>query len=76
MADFTITGKLAERLANLARQENRTVEQVIDALLTQYEKDAAFDRLLKAADELAALQPPLSPEEIEAEIDAYRKEKK
>ncbi len=37
MTDVTIRGKTAERLADIARRQNRPVEAVIEALLNRYE---------------------------------------
>jgi hypothetical protein len=37
MADIVITGKVAEQLAKLAKQQNRPVEEILEGLLSVYQ---------------------------------------
>ena len=48
MADITITGKVAERLQQLARQTNRSIEVILEEALDTYQE----------GNDTAAIEPP------------------
>lgn len=64
---------LIEKLKSLPPQQRAEVEDFVDFLKTreERERDEAAQRLGKAFEKLDALNlPPLTPEEVQAEIDA------
>jgi hypothetical protein len=70
---------LIERLKSLPPEQRAEVEDFVDFLKTRTERahDAAARRLAEAFKRLDALnQPPFNPEEVEAEIDAARVERR
>jgi hypothetical protein len=68
---------LIEKLRSLAPEQRAEVEDFIDFLSDQAKKRAAWDRLLAIAPALeAAGIPPMSTEEIDAEIQAARAERR
>jgi hypothetical protein len=68
---------LIEKLRSLEPEQRAEVEDFIDFLSDQAKKRAAWDRLLAIAPALeAAGIPPMSTEEIDAEIWAARAERR
>lgn len=70
---------LIEKLKSLAPEQRAEVEDFVDFLKARKERarDAAARRLGEAFAKLDAMNlPPLSPEEVEAEIDAARAERR
>lgn len=68
---------LLEKLRALSPERRAEVEDFIDFLSDQAKKRAAWDRLLAIAPALeAAGIPPMSEEEIDAEIRAARAERR
>lgn len=70
---------LIEKLKALAPEQRAEVEDFVDFLKTRKERarDAAAQRLGEAFAKLDALNsPPLTPEEVQAEIDAARAERR
>jgi hypothetical protein len=70
---------LMERLKSLAPEQRPEVEDFVDFLKARKERarDAAAQRLGEAFAKLDALSlPPLAPEEVQAEIDAARVERR
>jgi hypothetical protein len=70
---------LIEKLKSLPPEQRAEVEEFVDFLKAHKERarDAAAQRLGEAFKKLDALnQPPLIPEEVEAEIDAARAERR
>jgi hypothetical protein len=68
---------LIEKLKSLPPQQRAEVEDFVDFLKTRQERarDEAAQRLGKAFEKLDALNlPPLTEEEVQAEIDAARRE--
>jgi hypothetical protein len=68
-----------EKLKSLPPEERAEVEDFVDFLRARKERsrDAAAQRLDEAFKKLDALNhPPLSPEEVQAEIDAARAERR
>jgi hypothetical protein len=63
---------LFEKLRNLPPQQRAEVEDFVDFLTSRARKRGAVDRLFDAMGKLSALEPPLSEEEIDAEIAAAR----
>ncbi len=58
MADYIIPGQLAERLRAIAEQEQRSVEEVLSDMISQYEPrpdDSPVVRPTSVADALAAM---------------------
>jgi hypothetical protein len=69
---------LLEKVKSLPPQQRAEVEDFVDFLKGREERsrDAAAQRLGKAFERLDALNlPPLTPEEVQAEIDAARRER-
>jgi hypothetical protein len=70
---------LIEKLKSLPPEQRAEVEDFVDFLKARKERDrdAAAQRLGEAFKKLDALnQPSLTPEEVEAEIDAARAERR
>jgi hypothetical protein len=68
---------LMERLRSLPPQRQAEVEDFVEFLAGKEARRAALDRLLAVAPALeAAGVEPMSEEEIQAEIDAYRAERR
>ena len=71
---------LIEKLKSLPPEQRAEVEDFVDFLKARKERarDAAAQRLGEAFKKLDALNqpPPLTPEEVEAEIDAARAERR
>ena len=70
---------LIEKLKSLPPEQRAEVEDFVDFLKARKERsrDAAAQRLGEAFKKLDALnQPALTPEEVEAEIDAARAERR
>lgn len=70
---------LVEKLKDLPPERVAEVEDFVDFLRTREEeaRDGAADRLGKAMSKLAALDlPPLNEDEVQAEIDAVRRERR
>jgi hypothetical protein len=69
---------LIEKLKNLPPQQRAEVEDFVDFLKMRQERahDEAAQRLGKAFEKLDALKlPPLTEEDVQAEIDAARRER-
>lgn len=70
---------LIEKLKDLPPERMAEVEDFVDFLRSREDeaRDAAADRLGAAMAKLAALAlPPMSAEEVQAEIDAARRERR
>ena len=70
---------LMEKLKSLPAEQRAEVEDFVDFLKERKERarDAAAQRLGQAFAKLDALNlPPLTPEEVQAEIDAARAERR
>ena len=63
---------LFEKLRNLPPQQRAEVEDFVDFLASRARKRGAVDRLFDAMGKLSALEPPLTEDEIDAEIAAAR----
>lgn len=64
--------ELVERAKSAGLLTNAEVERwLVDELDRQQRLDRFFGKL----DKLQNVEPPITPEEIDAEIDAYRREK-
>jgi hypothetical protein len=74
----TIQIELPDATAQAARAAGLLTTQALDRLLTEaLKRREAADRLLSIADRVAAAGiPPMSGEEIQAEIDAARAERR
>jgi len=69
--------KLPDNLANQAKAAGLLNSEAIGKLLADALRSKAFDEFLSTAEPVeAAGVAPLSPEEIEAEIKAYRAERR
>ncbi len=66
---------LIEKLKSLPPQQRAEVEDFVDFLAARAKKRVAVDRLFDAMDKLAGVEPPLTEDEIDAEIDAARTER-
>jgi len=68
-----VTLSLPEPLAGEAEEAGLLTPEVLERLLREEIRRRRIDRLFAAADRLAAQgEPPLTPEEVEAEIEATR----
>lgn len=79
MSEVEITIKLPEELAKEARDLDLLTDAKITELLQaelhrQTESLKRLDTFLDTADQLAAAEPKLTPEDIAAEIEAVRRE--
>jgi hypothetical protein len=61
-----------EKLRNLPPQQRAEVEDFVDFLASRARKRIAVNQLFDTMGKLSALEPPLSEEEIDAEIAAAR----
>jgi hypothetical protein len=67
-----IPNELVERAKHTGVLHEESLVQLIEAEVARRE---AGQRLLEMMRELQSVEPPLTPEEIDAEIKAYRAEK-
>jgi hypothetical protein len=73
----TLEINLPDRLAKEAREAGLLAPEAIEKLIADALRDRAFDELLSVADRVeAAGVPPMSMDEINAEIKAYRMERR
>jgi hypothetical protein len=73
----TVEQTLLSKIRALSPQQAAEVEDFIEFLAARSKKNAALDRLLAIAPALeAAGVPPLSEDEVAAEIDASRKQRR
>jgi hypothetical protein len=69
--------QLIEKLQALPPERRAEVEDFVDFLSAKARKQAAFDRLLSIADQLAATgAPPMTEDQVNAEIKAARAERR
>lgn len=77
MVEVKITLTLPDQLAQAAQDAGLLSPDAIQALLGEAVRQRKSEALFAAADRLAALDlPPLSAAEVEAEIQAARKERR
>lgn len=77
MTRLNLQLELPDSLAKQAQEAGLLEARAIEALLREAVRQRAVDELFQAMDELAALKlPPLSEEEIQAEIEAVRGERR
>lgn len=75
--DITLNLNLPEELVAQARSAGLlTQEQIERWLREELQRQKRLDQLFNNLDRLAALEPPLTEDEIAAEIEAYRGGKK
>ena len=72
----TLTIDLPDNLAKEAREAGLLDPEAIETLLRKAVRQKAVDELFDAMDRMAAVDEPaiMSPEEIQNEIDAYRRD--
>jgi hypothetical protein len=71
----TVTVRLPDDLAQQAKAAGLLRDEVIETLLREAMKKRNVDRLFATMDKLAALEPKLTEEEIDAEVAAARAER-
>ncbi len=79
MATQQVTFNLSDEIVQKARAAGLlNADRVEDLLRRELDRQAKVDRFFDAADRLAVLnaEQPMTMEEIQAEIDAYRAEKR
>ena len=75
--DITLTLNLPQDLVDRATSAGLlTAERIEQWLQDELDHQHKLDRFFEKIDRLAALEPPLTDEEISAAIEAYRREKK
>jgi hypothetical protein len=74
MTEVTVT--LPDDLAQQARQAGLLRPEALAALLRDAMRERRIERLFATMDKLSELKPPLSEEEIAAEIEAARAERR
>jgi len=75
MTTLEVKLDLPESLAKEARQAGLLAPEELERLVREALRAKRVERLSKAREKLAAEPlPPMTPEEIQAEIDAYRAE--
>lgn len=73
----TVQINLSDQLAQEAQRAGLLTEAAIEKLLRDALRTGRIARMTQAHQQLAAQPlPPMSPEEIQAEIDAYRAEQR
>jgi len=70
-----VTVSLPDDLAQQAQSAGLLRPEAIETLLREAVRKRQVDRLFAAMDKLAALEPPMTEAEIEAEIAAARAER-
>lgn len=71
----TVQISLSDQLAEEAQRAGLLTEAAIERLLRAALRDDRIEHMAQAREHLAAQPlPPMTPEEIQAEIDAYRTE--
>lgn len=74
MTTLEITLSLPDRFAKEAKKAGLLNATAIEALLREAMRKRALDRFLQTAERVAAAGiPPMTEEEIQAEVDAVRK---
>ena len=76
MVSVELQLNLPDSIAREAEVQGLLRAEAIEALLRAELRRRHVDQLFEAADRLAALPEPLTPEDIEAEIQAARDEKR
>ena len=77
MTTLEIKLSLSDKVANDAQAAGLLTPSAIETLIAEALRKKAFDELLSIADRVeAAGIPPMSMEEINAEIEAYRAERR
>jgi hypothetical protein len=72
-----VTLNLPEDLVEQARSAGLLTEDEVERwLISELKRQRKLDRFFNTLDKLNALEPRLTPEEIDAEIEAYRQEKR
>ena len=74
IAMTTVEIKLPDRLAKQAQDAGLLAPEAIEKLIAEALRRSAFEELLSVADRVGV--PPMTMEEIEAEIQAYRQEQR
>ena len=74
MTEVTVT--LPDDLVQQARQAGLLRPEALAALLREAMRERRIERLFATMDKLSELEPPLSEEEIAAEIEAARAERR
>ncbi len=75
--DITLTLNLPVELVEQAKSAGLLTEAGIEQWLQdELDRQRKLDRLFGKLDRLAAIEPPLTEAEINAEIEAYRREKR
>lgn len=73
MTTLEVTLNLPDSLAKEAQQAGLLTPEAIERLLREAVRRKAVDELFEAADRMAAANiPPMTMEEIQAEVDAVR----
>jgi len=74
MTEVTVT--LPDDLVQQARQAGLLHPEALAALLRDAMREQRIERLFSTMDKLAQIEPPLTEEEIAAEIEAARAERR
>lgn len=76
MTTLQLTVTVPDEVADALLSRGLLAPDRLAAMLQrEAERDAAIERLFRAADALTALEPALSEEEINAEIEAVRRQR-
>jgi len=77
MTALTIELELPDQLVEEARSAGLLSPEAIETMLRERLKNRSIDELFDAADRLAAVDlPPMTEEEVQAEVDAVRAERR
>jgi len=77
MTTVEVTLELPDNLAKAAREAGLLAPNVLEKIIAEVLRRRSFDELLSVAERVeAAGIPPLSSEELNAEIQAYRMERR
>jgi hypothetical protein len=75
--DITLTLNLPQDLVDEARTAGLLTEEQIERwLIDELDRQRKLDRFFGKLDHLAEIAPPLTEDEINAEIEAFRREKR
>ncbi|MAS37982.1 MAG: hypothetical protein CL610_28565 [Anaerolineaceae bacterium] len=77
MNRIDVTLNLPQELVEQARSAGLLTDDEVERwLIAELERQGRQNRFFNTLDQLSSLEPSITPEEIDAEIEAYRQEKR
>lgn len=76
MNRIDVTLNLPQELVEQARSAGLLTDDEVERwLIAELERQGRLNRFFNTLDQLSSLEPSITPDEIDAEIEAYRQEK-